>query len=74
MTCLKRSWEPYPAQTAESLRTFECMVYANPLRDSFSTPVVGEGHQLVDGMLDVPQGPGLGIEIDREMLARHRIA
>ncbi len=61
------------AAAAESLRTFECMVYANPLRDSFTTPVVGEGYQLVDGMLDVPQGPGLGIEIDREMLARHRI-
>lgn len=62
------------AAAAESLRTFECMVYANPLRDSFTIPVVGEGYQLVDGMLDVPQGPGLGIEIDREMLARHRIA
>src|SRR6478609_7121997 len=62
------------AAAAESLRTFECMVYANPLRDSFTTPVVGEGSQLVDGQLLVPQGPGLGIEIDRDMLARHRIA
>jgi L-alanine-DL-glutamate epimerase-like enolase superfamily enzyme len=50
------------------------MVYANPLRDSFTHPVVGEGSQLVDGQLMVPQGPGLGIEIDRDMLARHRIA
>lgn len=62
------------AAAAETLRTFECMVYANPLRDSFTHPVVGEGSQLVDGQLSVPQGPGLGIEIDRDMLARHRIA
>ncbi|MGO4677964.1 mandelate racemase/muconate lactonizing enzyme family protein [Bosea sp. 2YAB26] len=62
------------AAAAETLRTFECMVYANPLRDSFTHPVVGEGSQLVDGQLLVPQGPGLGIEIDRDMLARHRIA
>ncbi|TCR63961.1 mandelate racemase/muconate lactonizing enzyme family protein [Bosea sp. BK604] len=62
------------AAAAETLRTFECMVYANPLRDSFTHPVVGEGSQLVDGQLVVPQGPGLGIEIDRDMLMRHRIA
>jgi L-alanine-DL-glutamate epimerase-like enolase superfamily enzyme len=61
------------AAAAETLRTFECMVYANPLRDAFTHPVVGEGSQLVDGQLMVPQGPGLGVEIDRDMLARHRI-
>jgi galactonate dehydratase len=50
------------------------MVYANPLRDSFTHPVVGEGFQLVDGKLAVPQGPGLGIEIDHDALKRFRIA
>jgi galactonate dehydratase len=62
------------AAAAETLRTFECMVYANPLRDAFTTPLVGEGSQLVEGMLEIPQGPGLGIEIDRAALKRHRIA
>jgi L-alanine-DL-glutamate epimerase-like enolase superfamily enzyme len=62
------------AAAAETLRTFECMVYANPMRDAFTHPVVGEGSQLTDGQLAVPQGPGLGIEIDRDQLARHRIA
>jgi galactonate dehydratase len=62
------------AAAVETFRTFECMVYANPLRDTFSTPVVGEGFQLVDGKLAVPQGPGLGIEIDRDALKRFRIA
>jgi len=62
------------AAAAESFRTFECMVYENPLRDAFTRPLVGEGSQLVDGKLAIPQGPGLGIEIDREALARFRIA
>jgi galactonate dehydratase len=62
------------AAAAETFRTFECMVYANPLRDSFTHPVVGEGFQLVDGKLAVPQGPGLGIEIDHDALKRFRIA
>lgn len=62
------------AAAAESFRTFECMVYENPLRDPFTQPLVGEGSQLVDGKLAIPQGPGLGIEIDREALKRFRIA
>lgn len=62
------------AAAAESFRTFECMVYENPLRDAFTHPIVGEGSQLVAGKLAVPQGPGLGIEIDRDALARFRIA
>lgn len=61
------------AAAAESFRTFECMVYENPLRDAFTHPIVGEGSQLVDGKLAIPQGPGLGVEIDREALARFRI-
>jgi D-galactarolactone cycloisomerase len=62
------------AAAAETFRTFECMVYQNPLRDAFTHPIVGEGSQLIDGKLSVPQGPGLGIEIDRDALARFRIA
>lgn len=62
------------AAAAESFRTFECMVYENPLRDAFTRPLVGEGSQLVEGKLAIPQGPGLGIEIDREALKRFRVA
>lgn len=62
------------AAAAESFRTFECMVYENPLRDAFTYPLVGEGSQLVDGKLAIPQGPGLGIAIDREALKRFRVA
>jgi L-alanine-DL-glutamate epimerase-like enolase superfamily enzyme len=27
---------------------------------------------LKDGMLDVPTAPGLGVEVDRKMLAKYR--
>ncbi|WP_336811984.1 mandelate racemase/muconate lactonizing enzyme family protein [Bosea sp. MMO-172] len=62
------------AAAAESFRTFECMVYENPLRDAFTRPLVGEGSQLIEGKLAIPQGPGLGVEINREALKRFRIA
>ena len=62
------------AAAAETTRTFECMVYENPLRDAIAKAPVGEASGLVDGHLVVPQGPGLGIEIDRDVLNRHRLA
>ena len=62
------------AAAAETTRTFECMVYENPLRDAIAKAPVGEASGLVDGHLLVPQGPGLGIEIDRDVLNRHRLA
>jgi len=44
------------------------------------THVVGRGTQLacdpfraVDGVVLVPDGPGLGIEIDRDVLARYTV-
>ena len=61
------------AAAAETTRTFECMVYENPLRDAIAKAPVGEASGLIDGQLVVPQGPGLGIEIDRDVLERHRV-
>ncbi|HVL72811.1 MAG TPA: mandelate racemase/muconate lactonizing enzyme family protein [Beijerinckiaceae bacterium] len=62
------------AAAAETFKTFECMVYENPLRDSLGRPTVGEGKLLKDGRLPVPTGPGLGIDVDADVLAAHRIA
>jgi L-alanine-DL-glutamate epimerase-like enolase superfamily enzyme len=62
------------AAAAETTRTFECMVYANPLRDALAKEPVGEASGLIDGQLAIPQGPGLGIEIDRDVLAKYRVA
>ena len=63
------------AAAAETLRTFECMVYANPLRELVhASRRSAKAASSSTGSSPVPQGPGLGIEIDRDMLARHRIA
>jgi L-alanine-DL-glutamate epimerase-like enolase superfamily enzyme len=42
----------------------------NPFRDDV---VVGDPFRLVDGYLEVPPGPGLGVEIDESAL-RHYAA
>lgn len=39
----------------------------NPLRDELLTERIA----MVDGRVPVPQGPGLGIEIDEAVLARY---
>jgi L-alanine-DL-glutamate epimerase-like enolase superfamily enzyme len=44
------------------------MVYDNPLRQDLVVERVGEAEMLQDGCLAVPQGPGLGITIDRDAL------
>jgi D-galactarolactone cycloisomerase len=49
--------------------TFECMFFANPLRDALTRTPVGAAEALTPEGLPVPQGPGLGIEIDRAALA-----
>lgn len=41
----------------------------NPLRDE----LLVEGFPLVDGQVAVPQGPGLGIRIDEEVLRRYEV-
>jgi galactonate dehydratase len=61
------------AAAAETCRTFECMVYENPLREALCTPLVGERTQLVEGRVAVPTGPGLGVTLDRDVLMAHRL-
>jgi L-alanine-DL-glutamate epimerase-like enolase superfamily enzyme len=61
------------AAAAESFRMFECMVFDNALRTDLCTPLVGAATQLVDGKLAVPERPGLGVTLDRDVLAAHRI-
>ena len=52
---------------------YECMIFDNPLREALLTRRVGSFQDLVDGHAAVPAGPGLGVEIDRDALARHTI-
>jgi galactonate dehydratase len=50
------------------------MYYENPLRTELCDPVVGERHQMKDGKLPVPTGPGLGVTLNRKALEKYRIA
>ena len=57
------------ASAAESFWSFECMVYDNPLRQSLVHDAAGDYSRLDGGQIIVPTGPGLGVEIDRTVLA-----
>jgi galactonate dehydratase len=50
--------------------TFECMIFPNPLRDRLVSDPPGRIDQLADGMLPLPSGPGLGIELDMAEVER----
>lgn len=56
------------AAAAENCVTFECMVFANPLRDALLVTPVGEASQLSGGKLPIPDGPGLGVTVDMAAL------
>jgi len=58
------------AAAMPNLLAYECMVIPNPLREQLAHSAVDDPSYLVDGKIAVPQGPGLGIEIDDEMLNR----
>jgi L-alanine-DL-glutamate epimerase-like enolase superfamily enzyme len=51
--------------------TYESMIFPSPLRDDLTTTKVG-AVDPTDGCVMVPQGPGLGIEINRDALERLR--
>jgi len=53
--------------------TYEAMTFDNPLRSQLATLDVTAPEQLVDGGLPVPDGPGLGIEVDPDALRRFRV-
>ena len=41
--------------------------------DSIPLECATSGLKSVDGVITVPSGPGLGVEIDPEYIARHRV-
>jgi D-galactarolactone cycloisomerase len=53
--------------------TFEAMTFDNPMRQRLAVTDLGALDRLRDGTLPVPEGPGLGIEIDPDFVARHRL-
>ena len=61
------------AAAMPAFTSFECMFIANPLRDALTTLPVGAATSLVDGQLPVPQGPGLGVDINWDAVQRYRV-
>lgn len=61
------------AAAAETFRIYECMVFDNPLRQALCRPLVGDVLCLEDGMLAVPQTPGLGVTLDSDALREFRL-
>jgi L-alanine-DL-glutamate epimerase-like enolase superfamily enzyme len=53
--------------------TYESMIFDNALRQELAVEDVTSTKLLKNSMLPVPQGPGLGIEIDPKAIARFRI-
>lgn len=41
----------------------------NPFRDK----IIARPYELIEGMLEVPKGPGLGIEIDEEIVKKYEV-
>ena len=50
-----------------------CLLEFDMTENALRTELSPEPFQLVDGAVAVPSAPGLGIEIDREVLERYTV-
>ena len=48
-------------------------MFRNPLRERLTKFPVADPDALVEGTVAVPSGPGLGVEIDFDVLERYRV-
>jgi len=63
------------AAAVTNFHVLEAMTIPNPLREALSTTPLATAEQLTDaGEVPVPQGPGLGIDLDPAAIERYRIA
>ena len=58
------------AAAAPHFDSYECMIFASPLRDEVAAKPVASRESLVNGNLPLPEGPGLGVEIDEKALRK----
>lgn len=58
------NYDIMPGRMFEANALMELDCTENGLRQKLTTPVV----QAVDGMVDVPDNPGLGIEVDEDVV------
>ncbi len=63
------------AAAMPNFHTLEAMTIPNPLREELATVPIATADGLTDsGEVPVPDGPGLGIELDPDAIERYRIA
>jgi L-alanine-DL-glutamate epimerase-like enolase superfamily enzyme len=62
------------AAAAPNFQTYECIYTTNPLRERLAKAPVGGPGQLVDGTIPVPAGPGLGVDLDPDVIRRFAVA
>jgi D-galactarolactone cycloisomerase len=63
------------AAAMPNFHVLEAMTIPNPLREELATMPIGTADGLTDtGEIPVPDGPGLGIELDPDAIQRYRIA
>ncbi|HEY4200600.1 MAG TPA: mandelate racemase/muconate lactonizing enzyme family protein [Devosiaceae bacterium] len=58
------------AAAANNFDTFECMIFPNPFRDDVVREPPGDRRTLQGGQVLVPQGPGLGVEVNETVVRR----
>ena len=61
------------AVAAPNFLTYECMIFPSALRCDLAINPVAEASGLVDGEIVVPDGPGLGVEINLDAVERLRL-
>ncbi|OFX32113.1 MAG: hypothetical protein A2Z07_10055 [Armatimonadetes bacterium RBG_16_67_12] len=61
------------AAAATNFLTYECIYTANPLRERLALTPVGGPEQLVDGQIPIPSGPGLGTDLNPDVLERYHV-
>ncbi|MEX2540613.1 MAG: mandelate racemase/muconate lactonizing enzyme family protein [Trueperaceae bacterium] len=59
------------AAAAGNFNTYECSYYPHPLRDELLLEPVGHASQIKNGELPVPDRPGLGVELNEEVVERY---
>lgn len=61
------------AASAPNFVTYECSYYPHPLRDELVVEPVGHAQDIRNGMLPVPNQPGLGVELDERVVQKYRV-
>ena len=66
-------WQATLPPEPDSLNPFPSLFEFDMTENKLRTELAKDRIHAVDGYVSVPQGPGLGIEIDREVLERYAV-